>query len=227
MSLKACASSRTSAGPSDGSARTVRSPPSARRVASRRSVSGRLTQQRQPASGHRDRERARRARPRPARASSAGSGESTRDVGTLARTAPCTHPARGHRHRDVEQVLPSVSERRVPVATAPSRAEAISGRVEKSRESARGPGRSRPAGARVGPDHHDPRAGGRRVAVDDAGQRGIARRGPAPAACPPPGRRARPRRAPPAVCRSSRWLRAWTMPRGISSATSTTAARIR
>ncbi len=43
MSLNACASSRTSAGPSDGSARTVRSPPSARRAASRRSVRGRLT----------------------------------------------------------------------------------------------------------------------------------------------------------------------------------------
>ena len=43
MSLKACATSRTSSGPFAASARTARSPASAARVASRRSVRGRLT----------------------------------------------------------------------------------------------------------------------------------------------------------------------------------------
>ncbi len=91
MSLKARATSRTSSGPLAVSARAARSPPSAARVASRRSVRGRLTH---------------RASHIPARATTDNTisaidpstsqyrrtSASTREVGTLARTAPYTRP---------------------------------------------------------------------------------------------------------------------------------------
>ena len=63
-------------------------------------------------------------------------------MGTLTRTAPCRTPPDVTGTATYIRLLPSVSEYRLPVATSPWSALAISGRVAKSRDRPRVPSES-------------------------------------------------------------------------------------
>ena len=161
--------------------------------------------ERQPAARHGDRGEHDQGHARRAPASSGDLAVDAR--GGHAGPHRAVHDAPGgDRHRDVEEVRAQGLRAAGARGHRPLRAEAISGRVEKSRVEPAG--RSESASRRAArADHDHPRAGGRRVAVDHAAQRRIAGRR-CPAGCPRPGRRGRPRPAPPAAGGRAAALRA-------------------